>query len=851
MRALLLQKNRATHHRMASQAHWKPRWIPAFALLSCIAVIIPGTVRSEEQTEALQAGAPIVSALQEAAIHSMNEQYAEAEACYREAMGTVGADCSAALNTALLLANAIDKQGQRQQEAAQVLVDALAKCEAGLGQDHAVVKRAREKALSICRWIAWTKSTQANASQEDWEAALKAAEQANSLDTENAWWWMVAFCRAGLCDADGARQAMAESLGRRDVEDWIGQWFVAATVARVSGNEEAARDWYCAASDRLVGTGNTWEPNLTLQTRLAAQLGYDPVWPPAGWSDEQCLAALDRLIASHPDVLNLRVGRCMARYRLHDWNGMIHDSSDVCERISARLAAEPDNADLRTLRADMHARLEQWQKAADDLLACTEAESADSFAWLRTAPVVALTGNQDAYKQFCERMIERYRSSDSNEEIERTIKSSLLIPGVIDSSQLPIDRLRRAMEGEGMEPWKLGWGWACLALTELRGGDPLKALQYLRHAAREEDYATSPVEQSLCLMLKTIAHQRLDQQAEARDSYEQALALHQPKMAGAYEHDVLITELVRREAEAGFAGIEQEAPSLVEPYIKTFAGRWVCETEADEDIEGYMKKGEIVRMVSVQTPLADRSGLQSAWHLEKDGVVRGRSHTIAVWDPASKSIKASGSATGGFFVTSESKKVDGKWVDRSTLVYPDAAHATATSTVTISDNGNTHSFLVTERVDCQGNPLPDRTDVWKRVSRNHEELEKCLGWMLGVWEDEELTGGFSAKWIANQDVIQLDWYNPDANGVSLIVWDSSDGQVKMRGAGSDASNGEATLTMEGKEAIWRNVVFDAEGRSTVSHFRMVPDDNTTCCLKFSDEGSGEERVIRLTRKTGP
>jgi hypothetical protein len=353
------------------------------------------------------------------------------------------------------------------------------------------------------------------------------------------------------------------------------------------------------------------------------------------------------------------------------------------------------------------------------------------------------------------------------------------------------------------------------------------------------------------MMLETLALQQLDRLDEASASYLRGLSWHAPEMAGVYGHDVMITEFLRREAEAGFDGNVPvaEEPSLVEDYISTFAGRWVCETEAEQDIEGYMKKGEIVQMAIVQTPLPDGTGLQTAWQLAKDGVVRGRSHGIAVWDPESKTVKTFGSATGGYHVKSEVRKVDGKWVDHSVVVYPDGASASSSSTLDISDNGHAHTFRITQRVNREGDPLPDTTDVWRRVSKNHEVLSDCLGWIIGSWEDADGTSGLNAKWISGENAIQFEWYNPQTQGVSLILWDSSDETVKMRGAASNGSNGDATLAMDGDEAVWTNVSYDGQGERTVAVLRFIPqDEGATCRIAWKDPKTGEEKELIVMKR---
>ncbi len=111
-------------------------------------------------------------------------------------------------------------------------------------------------------------------------------------------------------------------------------------------------------------------------------------------------------------------------------------------------------------------------------------------------------------------------------------------------------KLERALKGEGVEPWELGWAWGCLGLIEVRRGDPEAALQWIVRAEEQPDYDGTPLEQALCLMVKTLALQDLNRGEKAQQAYEQGIELFDADMSS--EHDVLIAEILRREAEKRF-----------------------------------------------------------------------------------------------------------------------------------------------------------------------------------------------------------------------------------------------------------------------------------------------------------
>lgn len=266
-------------------------------------------------------------------------------------------------------------------------------------------------------------------------------------------------------------------------------------------------------------------------------------------------------------------------------------------------------------------------------------------------------------------------------------------------------------------------------------------------------------------------------------------------------------------------------PNLLEQFIQAFSGRWVSEFIGDEDIEGYVSKGEKVRLETFNMATVDNSALRIEWQLAKDGVVRGRSSSLLTWDPAAQVLRVLGSATGGFLAETTFTKEDDKWLQKSILTFPDGSHATSRSTILLSADGKTQTVLITDRVDHTGQKLPDTTAVWQRVSKNSEALKKHLGWLIGDWTGKadfpvvgEITINNSFKWIARGEVIQLDMKGGEWEGLSIIFFDSSDGAIKMWGANSSGGNGQAVMRPEGESVVWTNTVFDADGKKSVADF---------------------------------
>jgi hypothetical protein len=289
-------------------------------------------------------------------------------------------------------------------------------------------------------------------------------------------------------------------------------------------------------------------------------------------------------------------------------------------------------------------------------------------------------------------------------------------------------------------------------------------------------------------------------------------------------------------------------PTLLEQYIQSFSGRWVSEFVGDEDIEGYVSKGEKVRLETFNMATVDNSAVRMEWQLAKDGVVRGRSFSLLTWDPAAQVLRVLGSATGGFQAETTFTKDGDKWLQKSVLTFPDGSRATSSTTILLSADGKTQTVLITDRVDHTGQKLPDTTAVWQRVSRNYEALSKHLGWLVGDWETSKPAATVSVKWVAKDTVLSYDWTTPDAGGLSIIFWDSADEKIKMWGASSDGGNGQATLMVAGDTLTWNNVIHDPQGRAGAFEFSFVVKDESNFVLKFVNKDNGELTEIPLRRK---
>lgn len=296
--------------------------------------------------------------------------------------------------------------------------------------------------------------------------------------------------------------------------------------------------------------------------------------------------------------------------------------------------------------------------------------------------------------------------------------------------------------------------------------------------------------------------------------------------------------------------------SLMDEYITTFEGRWVCQSTAAQDIDGYWKKGESILNENVYIPESDRSGMRYEVSFTKDEKVVGGVRGISTWDAASKAIKNYGFASPGFHIELKITKEDAKWISEAHLTHPDGAVSGSTVAISVSADGNTHTVVLLKGVDKNGEELEPFTRVWKRISKNQEVLEKEFGWIIGEWGCEMEIPGLGTvpvtaeyEWGADKHVIMLELTSSGWKGLSMIFYDPSDGKIKMWGANSGGGNGQAVLEVNGDELVWTNTVFDGDGRKSVSDFAYVRQpDRKTFVVKFGNEADGTETELTVTKR---
>jgi hypothetical protein len=146
---------------------------------------------------------------------------------------------------------------------------------------------------------------------------------------------------------------------------------------------------------------------------------------------------------------------------------------------------------------------------------------------------------------------------------------------------------------------------------------------------------------------------------------------------------------------------QQSSRNDFREHCQAFQGRWVGEVTLVADIPGVGKRGEKVTAYSEIRVAEDGNALIGKWYGGN-----GSATFLAVYDAGAKQIKAMEVTTEGEVGHIIFYKKDKKWIEERTGSKSNGTPTKYTNTVTITDNGNTHTWTGSGTVD-----------VFRRVSK--------------------------------------------------------------------------------------------------------------------------------------
>ena len=256
---------------------------------------------------------------------------------------------------------------------------------------------------------------------------------------------------------------------------------------------------------------------------------------------------------SHDDIVQRRAARDAERAVEHE----LRDLERELVRLARMIEAKPTDATNHEARANSLMRLGRWREAADDWTVVRKLTSNARHHWFTDANCRLLAGDEAAYKQLCQDMVQQFRGSTDAQVADSIIKTCLLSPGRIDPSELPTQLLHDVLKDPtkvSFHPWFVG----SAALSSYRAGKYDEALAWAKKHPDNKSQSGA-----LALTVRSMAEHQLGQHEEARKSLDQAEAEipkslrpsstpapqpQRPTPAADIAPDWLAPELLRREA---------------------------------------------------------------------------------------------------------------------------------------------------------------------------------------------------------------------------------------------------------------------------------------------------------------
>ncbi len=443
------------------------------------------------------------------------------------------------------------------------------------------------------------------------------AQEARNASKDEAWLVLVlalAQLRADQVDAAFATLQEFEKISKRE---WQFSWPSLALMRHKAGKIDEARewlrkteDWYAEQwSNDLAGGGSGitkgnlffWAFFLSLrQEAIATVTGQPAPADPARGDDKQAAEFLTKATLANPklpaaDWLVL----ALAHAKLKDTDQVKNACAKATELLkptgadaglrpllrevlfvvgsnspeaTALIAAaggelpaalneaieqNPDKADGYRARSDWYGERGRWNEAVADCAEVYRLEP-NSYAGLRLGILLVHTGAIDRYREHCQTMLNRWASTENNNEADHTLKTVLFLPDFkADAKQLA--RLAEvAVSGAKDVDW-YEWFLFGKGLHDYRTGKYADAVATCRES-RQRASATKGSPEALSALNLSIEAMALHRTGDttgakrARTEAKSNLDLFVIGIDPEWWHDRLAAHILYREAESLIAG---------------------------------------------------------------------------------------------------------------------------------------------------------------------------------------------------------------------------------------------------------------------------------------------------------
>ncbi len=203
---------------------------------------------------------------------------------------------------------------------------------------------------------------------------------------------------------------------------------------------------------------------------------------------------------------------------------------------------------------------ERWNEAMEIGQFHIDQYISDPMTWVRFSAVTYFAEGPGRYADYCDRMLLESTYEADVMGTERICFTGLLIPGAVELSRLPGEKLEEMLLGdEFTEPWFRQWAWSTLALWAYRNGEPEQALS---HAAIAEQHGSD--QNAIARRLAIVALAEIDlgnlEAARAAMAECEVIVENRTYQKDGPNHDPLTCMILLGEAKTKLARAESALP---------------------------------------------------------------------------------------------------------------------------------------------------------------------------------------------------------------------------------------------------------------------------------------------------
>ncbi len=223
------------------------------------------------------------------------------------------------------------------------------------------------------------------------------------------------------------------------------------------------------------------------------------------------------------------------------------DQLEEAEKLVSQMPPHPSTSAIFNVLGQIHARRGQWPAAITNLQRVIELLPADHDAYHSLAPLLALSGDQEAYRRLCGRMLRQFAGSSDPAIAERMAKDCLILPpSAADLETLGKMADTAVAAGPGHKSWN--YFQFVKGLAEFRQGHFASAKEWLEKVAAHEG---DPNRTVAAHMVLAMAQYQLKQNDEARATLAKGLKIADARVTrvdGPQWNDQMTARLLMREA---------------------------------------------------------------------------------------------------------------------------------------------------------------------------------------------------------------------------------------------------------------------------------------------------------------